>query len=230
MSTRDEAAPLDETPVTPGDGYRLRHRIVAVRMPGAIPDRIDGYDAPDFLPAMRALLAVLRAEAADEPDPDLLDVLREEMPADLKALLLTIAYRGDTEVTLPIAAATDMQLMSAAFGFPATDNELYYRDDGRGGRYFAPDGLESDYVFALGVTPDGEVHLYATWNAGDSHVSFGTCDYGGYHDDDVSERIGDIEALRAEVADWIDEVDDDLAEWTDTARRWLELAGAQGSG
>jgi hypothetical protein len=214
--------PIGHLP-TPGRGFRVRHRVVAVRIPACVPGCVDGYDEPDFAPAMRALLEMLRKDAGDSASPDISHLIREEMPADMKALLLTVAFRGETALQLPIGAAKDVHLDSSTFGFPATDADFYYLHDAEGGRYFAPDGLEADYMFTLGSTPDGEIQLMAAWNEGDRSTTFGTCTYGGYVDAGAS-RIGDIDALLGEVVDWIDEVDEADAEWTEQAREWIRLA------
>jgi len=213
-------------PPTPGENYHVMHRIAAPTVPPSLPSEVGGYDREDFHPALRALLDILREDLPEDVNTtDREALFREEMPAGLKALILTAVHRGGLEMQLPLAAARDLALDSYAFGFPDTRVQAYYLPAGSGGWRFAPDQLGTDYVFVLGCTPDGEVFLLAGWDEGAENVLFGSLTIGGY-EDDGARRLGDISALLAQVAEWIEEVDEDAD--TELAQGWLDLCRERG--
>jgi hypothetical protein len=145
---------------------------------------MDGYDRNDFDPGLAALLSVLRDRLYPEPVPAFLDLIREPMPADLKALLLTMAHRGRWFLSVPAEVpATHWWIEDRYLEFPRPErlNELA--------------AIGAGHLLQLGSDPGGHVELYAAWDGEDSAFRL-EC----WNDEDYTgRRIGTFEDLLVEA-------------------------------
>ncbi len=158
------------------------------------------YDA-DLDDRTRGLLAGFRTDPpADEPDERMLGMIRDDMPADLKAWLHTYAHHG--------------RLISIGDSWfePGNVQPLSHvvdalgPDDGRLRRE-GVDGLDLDNAVVMGNTADGEVFYAVAWRPGDQRLTLVRFCCAGYQDDGYR-ALGSFFDGMKRIADNVEDVDD----------------------
>ena len=91
-------------------------------------------------------------------------IIQDNMPGDLKAILLTVAHRnGALHLSLPSTTPVHDWWVADMYMEPAFA-------EGHRERIPVFKALKKKHLFQLGVNPGGHVELYAAWNDGDSSV------------------------------------------------------------
>jgi hypothetical protein len=147
-----------------------------------------------------ALLTGFRIGPAGEADERLSAMIRDDMPADLKAWLHTYAHHG--------------RLVSVGDSWFERDNvqrlgdvvEAFQPDDARLKRV-GVDGFDLRNAIVMGNTADGEVFYAAAWKPGDAALTLVKFCCAGYSNDGyhaMGSFVGGLQSL----ADNVEEVDD----------------------
>jgi hypothetical protein len=153
------------------------------------------YDQEDFAPQTKALLALIRKGAnLEEADGKVLAFLKDDMPADLKALLHSWALKRGSYLEIG-----KWRLERRALG--RAENAL----DGM--EYDDPDDA-IDPERAVVVGSNGRFPLLATWSAGGKVTWFKGVDaeYGKVHSvgkikDLIEDAVADLEAEGKPIED-----------------------------
>jgi hypothetical protein len=149
-----------------------------------------------------ALLAAFRVPPGRaEPHPRPMGLMRDDMPADLKAWLHTCAHHG-TLISVGdvwFEDGTTQRLGDVIEAFHAKDNPRLVRN--------GVDGLALEDAVVIGNTADGEVFYAAAWKPGARALTLVRFCVAGYNDDGFRALGGLVDGMR-EIAAGVEDVEE----------------------